>query len=57
MLKEHCKIYFILIWMPPGQIWSDLVLADKVLWISIGIVSSNWPDFVDMILSHAIIVT
>ena len=44
--------------MSPGQIWSDLILADKILKIQIGIISNNWPVPLDVILSqsHAIIV-
>ena len=37
--------------MPSGQIWSDLILADKILKIWISIIGNNRPVSIE----HAII--
>ena len=36
-LENTCKIYLAVIWMPPGQIWSELILSVEFLSIKNGI--------------------
>ena len=38
------------------QIWSGHILADKVIWLSIGIISNNWYFSFNIVKQHVIIV-